>query len=141
MQLPVVTIRGIQPSDEFLTRIIERAARLERYYRPILGCHVLVELDEARHRTGNSYHVRIELAVPGQEIVIRQRSTLHAQAQDLDQEKLTKRDDIKRERRYADVAVREAFAAARRRLRDHAQRRRTVAFHPLAPRQTPAFAH
>jgi cold shock CspA family protein len=89
-----------------------------------MGCRVLVELVQRHHEAGNRYHVRIDLTVPGEEIVVAHDAGLHATAQDVDAKKLTKVAESDPERKHARVAVREAFDIARRRLQDYARRQR-----------------
>ena len=125
MQLtPTITFRGIDPSAALEAEIRTRIGKLETYYRPIMGCHVLVELAERHHETGNRYHVRIDVTVPGEEIVVAHEASLHATAQDVDAEKATKEAEPDPERKHARVAVREAFDIARRRLQDYGRRQR-----------------
>ena len=125
MQLtPTITFRGIDPSAALEAEIRTRIGKLETYCRPIMGCHVLVELAERHHETGNRYHVRIDLTVPGEEIVVAHEASLHATAQDVDAEKATKEAEPDPERKHARVAVREAFDIARRRLQDYGRRQR-----------------
>lgn len=125
MQLtPTITLRGIEPSAALEAEIRTRIDKLETYYRSIMGCRVLVEFVQRHHETGNRYHVRIDLTVPGEEIVVAHEPSLHATAQDVDVEKATKADELDPERKHARVAVREAFDIARRRLQDYARRQR-----------------
>ncbi len=125
MQLtPSITFRGIDPSAALEAEIRARIGKLETYYRPIMGCHVLVELAERHHETGNRYHVRIDVTVPGEEIVVTHEAGLHATAQDVDAEKTTKEAEADPERKHARVALREAFDIARRRLQDYGRRQR-----------------
>ena len=125
MQLtPTITFRGIDPSAALEAEIRTRIGKLETYYRPIMGCHVLVEFAERHHETGNRYHVRIDVTVPGEEIVVAHEAGLHATAQDVDAEKATKEAEPDPERKHARVAVREAFDIARRRLQDYGRRQR-----------------
>ena len=125
MQLtPTITFRGIDPSAALEAEIRTRIGKLERYYNSIMGCRVLVELAQRHHQTGNHYHVRIDLTVPGEEIVVAHEASLHATAQDADVEKSTKEGETNPERKHAHVAVREAFDIARRQLQDYARRQR-----------------
>jgi len=125
MQLtPTITFRGIDPSAALEAEIRTRIGKLETYCRSIMGCHVLVELAERHHETGNHYHVRIDLTVPGEEIVVSHEASLHATAKDVDMETATKAAEPDPERKHPQVAVREAFDIARRRLQDYARRQR-----------------
>ena len=58
------------PSEPIEANIRDRAEKLESFYDKIMGCRVLVEAPHHHHRAGQRYHVRIDLTVPGQEIVI-----------------------------------------------------------------------
>lgn len=124
---PTVTFRGFSPSPALEDDIRKHVAKLETYFASIMGCRVLVELVQRHHRAGNRYHVRIDLTVPGDEIVVAHEASLRAAAQDLGTEKITKASELDGERKHARVAVREAFDVARRRLQDFARRyRRSV---------------
>jgi cold shock CspA family protein len=68
--------------------------------------------------------VRIDLTVPGEEIVVAHDASLHAGAKDVEAEKATKADEPDPERKHARVAIREAFEIVRRRLQDFARRQR-----------------
>jgi cold shock CspA family protein/ribosome-associated translation inhibitor RaiA len=125
MQLtPTITFRGMDRSEALESEIRARIDKLETYYQSIMGCRVLVELPQRHHSTGNRYHVRIDLTVPGGEIVVAHDASLHANAQDIDIEKARKADEPDPERKHARVAVREAFDIARRRLQDYGRRQR-----------------
>src|SRR5581483_3176385 len=100
--LPVqITARNITLSPETEADIRERAAALRLYYDRLLGCRVTVEVPHRRRHSGVLHTVRIDLTVPQGEIVIRRRP--HEELR---------------------TAVQIAFNAARRRLQDHARRRR-----------------
>ena len=132
---PIITFRGIAPSAALEAEIRRRIGKLEEYYRPIMGCRVLVELAERHHESGNRYHVRIALTVPGEEVVVAHEAGLHATAQDVDAEKATKEAEVDPGRKHALVAVREAFDIARRRLQDYGRRQRGMVKAPaLQPR-------
>jgi cold shock CspA family protein/ribosome-associated translation inhibitor RaiA len=125
MQLtPIVTFRGIDRSAALEADILRRVQKLDTYYQGIMGCRVLVEFVQRHHESGNHFHVRIDLTVPGEEILVSHEAGAHATAQDIDSERLTKQAESRGERRHAAVAVREAFDIARRRLQDYARRQR-----------------
>lgn len=66
---PQITYRGMDHSPAFDARIRELANKLEKFHPKITSCHVIVdELD--RHKTkGNLFDVRVDIHVPGREIV------------------------------------------------------------------------
>ena len=125
MQLtPTITFRGIDSSTALEAEIRRRIGKLETYCHSIMGCRVLVEPAQRHHETGNRYHVRIDLTVPGEELVVAHEASLHAAAQDIDAAKVTREAEPDPERKHAYVAVREAFDIARRQLQDYARRHR-----------------
>jgi cold shock CspA family protein/ribosome-associated translation inhibitor RaiA len=125
MQLPpTITLRGIQRAAWLEAEIERRIEKLETYYKPLMGCRVLVEPAQRHHEAGNRYHVRIDLTVPGEEIVVGREASLHATAKDIEALRTTKRDEAGPERKHVLVALREAFDVARRRLQDYGRRQR-----------------
>ncbi len=122
MKLPVqITFRNMSPSEALEANVREKAQKLERYYDGIMSCRVIVEAHHKHHHKGNLYHVRIDLTVPGQELVVSREPV----------------EDHSHEDVY--VAVRDAFDAARRQLEDYARRRRhQVKRHQTAPEPTPS---
>jgi ribosomal subunit interface protein len=109
MQIPV-TISAphleLAPNVESLIR--EKASKLERFYPRITSCRVAVEESVGRRKNGGPYEVRLDLTVPGSELVSR------------------------RENEDMMTAIREAFEAARRQLEDYARvQRRDVKRHSM----------
>ena len=118
MQLPVqIAFRGMASSDAIEDQVRARVAGLERFYDHIMGCRVVVESPHRRHHQGKLHHVRIDLTVPGEELVVSREPAEHHAHEDV----------------Y--VAIRDAFDAAQRRLEDHARRQRgAVKAHEPRPR-------
>ena len=118
MRLPLqITFRNMLPSKTIELAIRERSGKLDRFSGLIMGCRVVVEARHRRHHQGKLYHVRIDLTVPGDEILVSREPALHHTNEDI----------------Y--VAVRDAFDAARRRLEDYARRHRHhVKIHESMPR-------
>ncbi len=106
MTVPIqVTYRDFPQSDAIDARIKERAARLERHHKRITDCRVVIEAPHRRHHQGKLYHVRIDLVVPGGELVVNRDShDKHAH------------EDV-----Y--VAIRDAFNAMERQLQGFAKQR------------------
>jgi len=119
-----ITFKGTAHSDALEADIRHRIAKLGRFYQPIMGCQVLVELAQRHHERGNHFHVRIDLTVPGDEIVIAHDGSLYATAKDIESERPRQRLEPGPERKHAAVAVREAFDVARRKLQDFSRRQR-----------------
>jgi len=70
MQIPVqITMRDIPASPALEAHIREKAAKLEEFHSHIMSCRVTVEeLGKHKHQ-GRQFRVRIDLRVPGKEIV------------------------------------------------------------------------
>lgn len=102
MQIPLqVTFRDMEHSDAVEVRIREKAEKLQRYYDRIMGCRVVVEMPQRHKHQGKLHSVRIDLTVPGAELVAN-----HTQHEDV----------------Y--VAIRDAFDAMSRQLEDFARKQR-----------------
>ena len=107
MQLPLqITFRHMDPSDAVAARIQERAAELERFFDRIISCRVVVECRHPRRQQGNLFRVRVDLKVPGNEIVVGRDPSAHQAHEDVR------------------VAIRDAFDATRRLLEDHVRQGR-----------------
>jgi ribosomal subunit interface protein len=107
MQLPLqITFRGMDPSEAVEAQIRERTERLDRFHDRITGCRVVVEKAHRHHHKGGTYHIRLDLTVPGREIVVKRDPAENHAHEDI----------------Y--VAIRDAFDAAKRQLEDHARRQR-----------------
>jgi ribosomal subunit interface protein len=107
MQVPLqITFRHMDASEALTARIHSRVEELERFFARIISCRVVVECRHQRRQQGNLFHVRIDLNVPGREIVVgRDPAARHAHED-------------------AHVAVRDAFDAVRRLLEDHVRQSR-----------------
>lgn len=125
MILPVqITFRNVASTKEIEEEITARAQKLEKFYSPITSCRVLVEAPARHRQKGYTFHVRIDLTVPEGEIVVKREPTLYSKERDIGDERGRKAMETRSERKHLEVAIREAFHAARRRLQDHARRRR-----------------
>jgi ribosomal subunit interface protein len=105
MELPLqITFRGFPQSDALAERIRERVDALNEQFGRITSCHVVVDAPHHHHRKGRLFQVRVELGVPGEEIVVSAGEEAH------------EHEDV-----Y--LAVRDAFDAVKRRLGEHRDRR------------------
>lgn len=105
MKLPLeITFRNVVRTDDIDERIRSKAAKLDRMFDRITGCRVVVEAPHKHHNKGNTYHVRIELSVPGGELVVN-------------------RDPQNQEHEELAIALRDAFNAAQRQLQSYSQKR------------------
>ncbi len=107
MQRPLkITFKDMAPSPTIEARIHEKAADLERFYDRIVGCHVTVEAPHRHHRKGKLYNVRVDVSLPGKDVLIGRTGPLDHAHEDVN------------------VAIRDAFDAARRLVEDHVRRMR-----------------
>lgn len=121
---PVITFRGIAGSRALESDILARINKLDACCGRIVSCHVVVELRERRHESGNRFHVRIRVVVPRGEIVTAHNGRLYAAVRNVGLERRRKSTESDPELKRAYVAVRQAFDAARRQLQDFTRRRR-----------------
>jgi len=125
MAKPVqITFRNMQPSGALEAEARTRAAWLETLYPNIVGCRVLVEIPHRHRSRGRHVRVHIELSLPGEDLVVNHEPTLHGALKDIEEDGHRKDDDVEAVRKYALVAVHEAFDTARRRLQAFADRQR-----------------
>ena len=115
MQLPLqIAFRDVARSAAVETAIREKADKLGQFFDRIMSCRVTVGIIQKHKHQGKLFNIRVDLTVPGAEIVVNR----------------DKAEDI-----Y--VAIRDAFDAARRKLEDFAQRNRgEVKTHELESRGT-----
>ena len=107
MQVPLqITFRHMDTSEALEAYIRERAEELDRFFDRIVSCRVAVEPQHARRQKGNLFRVRVDLNVPGREIVAGYDPVDHAHED-------------------AYVAARDSFDAVRRQLEDYVRERRS----------------
>lgn len=123
MDKPVqITFRNIEPSAEVEAAIAERASALTAYHPHIIGCRVLVDVPHRHQKHGRHVEIRIELSLPGEDVIVRHEPVPHGApragrgAQPTTEPAPAHQDLL--------VIIREAFDMARRRLQDAARRQR-----------------
>jgi ribosome-associated translation inhibitor RaiA len=74
MRIPLqITVLDMPPSAALEARVRKMVEKLETFHPRIMSCRVGIE-ELRRHRSrGRLYHVRIDLRVPGREIVSNHR--------------------------------------------------------------------
>ncbi|MDA1098373.1 MAG: HPF/RaiA family ribosome-associated protein [Proteobacteria bacterium] len=101
-----ILFRNMDHSGAVEADIRKKIASLERFSDHIVDCRVVVDAPHKHHHKGGLYDVHINISMPGPDIVInRTGSRDHAH------------EDV-----Y--VAIRDAFAAAVRKLEDHVRKAR-----------------
>jgi ribosomal subunit interface protein len=101
-----ITFRDIPHSDAIEIYVRDHVAKLDTFASRITACHVVVEAPHKHQQHGRHYRVRIDMTVPGGEVVV-------SNAPD---------EDSTNEDAYA--AIDEAFDRLGRRLEDHVRRQR-----------------
>jgi len=100
--LPVqVTIRDLPNSQALENHIRDRAKKLTQFYQRINSCHIVVEISQKHKHQGKLFNVRIDVTVPGKELVVNRKLN----------------EDI-----Y--IAIRDAFHAIERQIESYAHRQR-----------------
>jgi ribosome-associated translation inhibitor RaiA len=124
MRLPVqITWRDMAPSTAVGTKIREEAARLEEFYDHITSCRVMVEIPRRYQNGKYQFHLRIDLTVPGAEIVVNHEPTLHSSLRRTESEEHAKGQELSAPHKDVYVAIRDAFKVARRKLQEYSHRR------------------
>jgi len=107
MQTPLqVTFEGCEPSAAIRAEIEREAERLELHNDRIIGCRVAVVAPSDKHHHGTGFQVRIWVTVPPHQNIVVDH---------------TPSDDARYE--HVEVAVKEAFASARRQVDDLARKK------------------
>jgi cold shock CspA family protein/ribosome-associated translation inhibitor RaiA len=110
MDIPLeLAFHNMAPSDGLAQAVRREVERLERFYDHIIGCRVVIEMPHKSHRMGsNAPDVHVLLRVPGREIIVSRE--------------LSRGGNKKSANAY--VVLKDAFVAARQRLKDYRGQRR-----------------
>lgn len=107
MRLPMqISFKNMPRSTEIEDIVYERATTLDAFSRRIMSCRVVIDVPHGHHERGNLYQVRVDITVPGEELVVNREATQHTQYKDVQ------------------LAISEAFATAARLLEDYERRQR-----------------
>jgi len=107
MTIPVhIVYRDIERTEAIDTYIRKHVDKLESHAEHVVSCHVALEAPHRHKLHGRHYRVRIDLAVPGAELVV------------------DRCPDGGREHEDAYAAIDDAFDHALRRVGEHARRTR-----------------
>ena len=106
MQVPLqIVFEHVEHSDALEAAVRKEAQRLERFHDRITSARVVIARPQHRHHKGDTYCVRIHVAVPGgKHIDISHDPAATGRHED------------------AHVTIRDAFDAAGRQLQDHVRR-------------------
>ncbi len=107
MAVPMqVVFHNLDKSEAIEARIREKVEKLARFAADIQRCRVTVDAPHKHAHKGHLYSIKVDIAVPGGEIVATRHTGKNPAHQDV----------------Y--VALRDAFDDARRQLEDHVRKRR-----------------
>lgn len=99
MQLPVeIVFKNMDSSEAMEAAINKWANKLNRAYPEIISCRVSIEAPSNKKLNGGLYHTKIDIKLPGREIVVNRKPDLHHSYTD------------------AYVSVHDAFKSAQRQL-------------------------
>lgn len=117
MQVPLqITFRHMDVSEALEMKIREKMQHLEKFADHITGCHVTIDQEHKRHQQGKLFSIKLDITIPGSEIVISRHPDQHHAHEDV----------------Y--VALNDAFNAAARKLEDYVRKLRgKVKTHESAP--------
>jgi len=103
MQTPLeIEFNGVEKSDALEAKIAEKCAKLSRHFSRMTSCRVVVARPHRHSKGANPFEVKIEVGVPGQSpVMISSRGG-----------------DDNRDHEDVNLALRDAFDAARRKLDD-----------------------
>ena len=96
-----ISSRNLSLSDAAMETIKQKAEKLETFCSQVMSCRVMVEAPHRHKSHGMLYNVRLDITVPGSELVVRREPN----------------EDL-----Y--VAIRDAFDAARKQLTNFSRRRK-----------------
>ena len=99
-----IAFRNMDASDAAEALIRQRAAELEHFAQRISACRVVVDCVHRQNHVGRLYQVHIVLTVPGGTVMVNREATNNHVHDDLQ------------------VAIRDAFEAARRQLQGRLRR-------------------
>jgi cold shock CspA family protein/ribosome-associated translation inhibitor RaiA len=141
MKIPLqITFRDMPPSKAIEDIIRDKANKLDSLYDDIMSCRVIVEAPHRHHHKGKAYVVRVNMTVPGGELVVNREpkrlvAARSAHAGDLEKTMAENHEPSKHAAHEdAYVAIRDAFNAAARKLQDYARRRRgKIKIHESTP--------
>ncbi len=102
-----ITYRDVEGSEPIDSYVRKRADKLLNCGHQVLSCRIAVEAPHRHKLHGRHYRVRIDLTIPGAELVVDRWPKTHGEHENL----------------YA--AIDGAFEHAVRRLHDHADRSRS----------------
>jgi ribosomal subunit interface protein len=110
MQVPLeISTRQIELTPDLEADLRRRSAKLELFFDRITSCRIAVERPGNHHQEGGPYRVRLDVTVPGSELI------------------------AKKEGEDLNAVIRDTFQAAERQVEEFADRRRGDVKTPVLP--------
>lgn len=108
MELPIqISFHNLERIEAIENRILEEASQLDEFCNRVMSCRVVIDVPHRHHQVGNVYQVRLDIKVPGEEIAIVQEPAQHDPFYE-----------------NVNVAIRDAFGSAVRKLEEYVRRQR-----------------
>jgi hypothetical protein len=125
MMLPLqVTFRNMKHSTRVESWIRTEAEKLETFYNRIIGCRVAIEVPHRHHRKGKALHIRIDLTLPGKEIVVKREPVAIHRLPVNGEAAVSSHFQAGSPHGDLQLVIHDAFKAAGRRVQDFARRQR-----------------
>lgn len=129
MKIPLkISFRNMTSSASVENQVREKAEKLGSFCDRITSCRVIVGAPHRHHHKGKAFQIRIDLSVPGKEIVINhasgQLTAVKLAEVSASENDLVESHEASKHGAHADVyvAIRDAFNAAGRKLQDYVRR-------------------
>lgn len=114
-----ITYRRLKPTADIEEWIRDEAEKLDTFYNRILACRVAVEVPHRHRRKGDTYHVRIDIKVPGGEVVVNREPSRTTEIRHLGESAASKQLEVDTPQKNLRAAIKLAFRTAGRRLQDY----------------------
>lgn len=101
---PHIVFEGFPASEHVRAKVEAEVRKLEQFFDRIVACRIIVRKPQSRHHQGDLYSIAVHLTLPG-------GKEIHAD----------RNPPLDHAHEDADVAIRDVFAAARRKLQDEAR--------------------
>ena len=121
MKVPVqITFRNLESSPMVEAWVREETEKLETFYDHIINCRVALEIPHRHHSKGKQCHVRIDLTLPGKELVVKREPAASSRSR---KTKAALAGKVKKIEPHHDLrlAIHDAFKTAGRRVQDFAR--------------------
>jgi hypothetical protein len=128
-RLVQIIFRNMAVAPTLEREVHARAAWLETFYGAIVGRRVLIEFPHRHRSKGRPVHIRIDLAVPGEDIIVDQNTTRHFSGRGSQADRAHRAEALKSAHQDVVAAIHDAFDVARRRLEDFARKRADIKTH------------